>query len=182
MLKNFFRKLLPQPKDINKHAYLRVFGKFLLHPYLWTPTIRSVSLGVAVALFCGFIPFPTQAIFSIFVALLVRANVPVTAIVVWYSNPFTMPAMFYFAYKIGAAILGLPPHQISIHLSLHSLGHDLALIWKPLLLGSFLCGASLAIIGYVLVWGAYAIMREYRIYRAVRHNHKIKNFILPKSK
>ena len=176
MLKNFFQKILPQPKDIKQHAYLRVFGKLLLHPYLWTPTIRSVSLGVAVALFCGFIPFPTQAIFAIFIALLVRANIPVTAIVVWYSNPFTMPAMFYFAYKLGAAILGLPPHQLSIHLSLHSLGHNLALIWKPLLLGSFLCGAALAITGYVLVWGIYGIAREYRTYRAAKSNHHIKNF------
>jgi uncharacterized protein (DUF2062 family) len=177
MIKKILHKILPKPKDIQRRAYLRIFGKLLLDPRLWQLNVQSVALAVAVALFCGFIPFPTQAIIAIFVALIVRANIPVTGIMIWYSNPFTMPAMFYFAYKVGASVLGLPSKHIKIELSLSWLQSQLVLIGKPLLLGSLICGSILAIGGYALVWGAHGLVRWYRIHRATKHHHKLKNFV-----
>ena len=182
MIKKFLHKILPQPKDVKKHAYLRIFGKLLLDPRLWQLDVASVALAVAVALFCGFIPFPTQAVIAILIALIVRANIPVTGIVIWYSNPFTMPALFYFAYKVGASILHLPTAHIKIELSWSWLTTELALIGKPLLLGSLICGTIAAIVGYVLVWGIHGLIRWYRVQRALRHHHKLKNFILRKQK
>lgn len=177
MIKKFLHKILPHPKDVHKHGYLRIFGKFILDPRLWQMNVASVALAVAVALFSGFIPFPAQAIIAILIALIVRANIPVTGIVVWYSNPFTMPALFYFAYKIGAMILSTPPRTVEIQLNWQWLTTELGLIAKPLLLGCFICGVVAGLAGYILVWGLHGILRWYRITRAKRHHHKIKNFI-----
>ena len=67
---------------------------------------RSVSRGVLIGLFWGFIPMPMQMLGVIFTTPLFRFNVPIAISMVWLSNPFTMPPMYYMEYLTGNIILG----------------------------------------------------------------------------
>jgi len=93
--------------------------------------------------------------------------------VVWVSNPFTIPPMFYFAYKVGAWILGIPVRELHFVLSWQWLAHEIAVLWKPLLLGSVICGAVLAVLGNIAVrllwrWWVSAHWRRRRAKRLAR--------------
>lgn len=67
---------------------------------------RSVSRGVLVGLFWGFIPMPMQMLGVMAITPFLRFNVPVAISMVWLSNPFTMPPMYYMEYLTGNLILG----------------------------------------------------------------------------
>lgn len=67
---------------------------------------KSVSRGVLIGLFWGFIPMPMQMLGVMITTPLFRFNVPIAISMVWLSNPFTMPLMYYMEYLTGNIILG----------------------------------------------------------------------------
>lgn len=67
---------------------------------------RSVSRGVLIGLFWAFIPMPMQMLGVMITTPLFRFNVPIAISMVWLSNPFTMPPMYYMEYLTGNIILG----------------------------------------------------------------------------
>jgi len=67
---------------------------------------KSVSRGVLIGLFWAFIPMPMQMLGVMFTTPLFRFNVPIAISMVWLSNPFTMPPMYYMEYLTGNIILG----------------------------------------------------------------------------
>jgi len=67
---------------------------------------KSVSKGVLIGLFWAFIPMPMQMLAVIAMTPFLRFNVPVAISMVWLSNPFTMPPMYYIEYLTGNFILG----------------------------------------------------------------------------
>ena len=69
-------------------------------------TRRSVTKGVLVGLFWGFIPMPFQMAGVIATTPFFRFNVPIGLATVWLSNPITYPPLWYLEYKTGNLILG----------------------------------------------------------------------------
>jgi len=67
---------------------------------------RSISRGVFIGLFFGFIPMPMQMLAVIAITPFIRFNVPIAISMVWLSNPLTMPFMYYIEYQTGNFILG----------------------------------------------------------------------------
>jgi len=67
---------------------------------------KSISRGVLIGLFWAFIPMPMQMLGVMFTTPLFRFNVPIAISMVWLSNPFTMPPMYYMEYLTGNIILG----------------------------------------------------------------------------
>ena len=67
---------------------------------------KSVSKGVLVGLFWGFIPMPMQMLAVLATTPFMKFNVPIAISMVWLSNPFTMPPMYYMEYLTGNFILG----------------------------------------------------------------------------
>lgn len=65
-----------------------------------------VTRGVAIGLFWGFIPMPMQMLAVMATTPFIRFNVPIAISMVWLSNPFTMPPMYYMEYLTGNFILG----------------------------------------------------------------------------
>ncbi len=61
-----------------------------------------------------------------------------------------MPPVFYVTYKLGAWLLGERIQPIAFDPSLDWLLTEGKMIWEPFLLGSLVCGAVSAIIGYFL--------------------------------
>ena len=67
---------------------------------------KSISRGVFLGLFIGFIPMPMQMLAIILFTPFLKFNVPSAISMVWLSNPITMPFMYYMEYQTGNYILG----------------------------------------------------------------------------
>ena len=149
---NWIQERLPTPETLEHNKVLHLFGKPLLNKSLWIFNVYTVSSAVAFGLFAGFIPFPLQSLIAAGLAILLRANLPVAIFVSFYANPVTMLPLLYLAYHMGNVLLHLPEHNIEISFSWHWLTHQFLVLWKPLLLGSLICGVILGLFGYSLVW------------------------------
>ena len=101
VLKKFFKRILPEVHQIREHKHLQIFGDILHDPHIFHLTRRSVAGGVATGLFVCFLPMPGHMILAALVAIKLRVNLPLAVILVWITNPVTMPPIFYLAYKLG---------------------------------------------------------------------------------
>ncbi len=171
MTRKFFRKWLPDPANIKHHNYLRLFGPLLQLGYLWHLNRYTVARAVSVGLFCAYLPIPFQMLVATAMAIIFRCNLALSVSLVWISNPLTMPPLFYIAYRVGLWMLHRPPGIFSFDLSWHWFSQQAGLVLAPLLLGSIMCGISLAVLGYWLV-------RLLWYYHLVHHWHKRKQRLL----
>ncbi|ACV26795.1 conserved hypothetical protein [Kangiella koreensis DSM 16069] len=168
MPRKIFKKYLPDHKKIKENRYMKVFGNFIHDPGLWHLNRYSASGAFAVGLFCGFLPIPFQMVVAAALAIYFRVNLPISVVLCWITNPITIVPMFYFAYKVGAWILGVPPNDFSFELSFAWLQSELIHIWKPFLLGCLICGGTLSLIGYhtiSLLWRLH-VVRAWRARQA----------------
>lgn len=155
MPKRFIQKISPDPEMLKQHKHLRFLGARLHNANLWHLNRRSISGAVALGIFCAFIPVPFQMVIAAAGAILFHVNLPISVLMVWLSNPITMPPMFYGCYLLGAWILQVPEKQFDFELSWRWLSESLAATWEPFLLGCLVAGIVLSLIGYFsmrLVW------------------------------
>ncbi|MBC7982924.1 MAG: DUF2062 domain-containing protein [Candidatus Obscuribacterales bacterium] len=134
---------------------MRPFQKLLEHPAYWSLNRRNVTRAVALGMFIAFIPLPIHVVGAAAGALLLRINVPVTIATVFVNNPLTMVPLFYFAYWLGAHLLGTPLHNFDIEMSWQWLQTGLLPIWQPFLLGCFVLSVGSAALTYVLLGGIW---------------------------
>jgi uncharacterized protein (DUF2062 family) len=153
-MKRYFKSFHPHFASIRKHRHLQIFGDSLSNVNLWHLNRRSVSGAVALGLFCAFLPLPSQMVISAALAILLRVNLPISVIMVWITNPLTIPPMFYFAYRVGVRLLrwlGRPTPEIHWKFSVEWLTTTFDAIWQPLLLGTLVTGLVSALLGYLCV-------------------------------
>ena len=171
MPRKFFRKYLPSHQSIRENRRLGFLGGALKHHNLWHLHRRSVAGGVAVGLFCGLVPGPLQMLSAALCAVIFRVNLPVAAIVTWYTNPVTILPLYYVAYKLGITVTGfqsVAPAPFDLDLFdlplmqwLPAIGHWFALMGKSFAVGLVLLALLLAISGYLLViaaWRAHVVL------------------------
>lgn len=151
MPKRIIKRYLPDHDKIRDHKHLRVLGPLLHDPNLLHLNRRSVSGAFAVGLFMAWLPIPFQMLLSAITAIVVRVNLPISVVLVWITNPITMPPMFYFAYKVGTWILGQPPKDTDFELTMEWITQSIDEIWQPLLLGSLIVGVICSILGFVVI-------------------------------
>lgn len=156
MLKNKLRKYMPDRQKLLNSKSMKIFGNMLHDPNLWHLNRNSVANAFAVGLICAWIPVPFQMALAAFGAVLFHANLPLSVAWVWLTNPITMPPLFFFAYEIGAWIMGLPiKPKFNFRLELDWFTSALKNTWQPFLLGCAICGIVSAIVGYFgikLLW------------------------------
>ena len=111
------RGYFPKREEMARNRYLAPIAHRFLSPELWRFTRRSVPRGVALGLFAaplsikshcapaGFIIPVGQIFLAAFLALPARANVPLSALVTFVTNPFTFPFWAVVANRLGAFIL-----------------------------------------------------------------------------
>ncbi|MBO6769210.1 MULTISPECIES: DUF2062 domain-containing protein [unclassified Erythrobacter] len=104
-LADWLRRHMPTREQMARNKYLRPIAHRFLTPELWRFTRRSVPRGVALGIFAGFIIPVGQIFLAAFMALPARANVPLSALVTFITNPFTFPFWAVVANKLGAFIL-----------------------------------------------------------------------------
>jgi uncharacterized protein (DUF2062 family) len=139
----------------------------------------TVARGVAVGLFCGVLVPVAHIVFAVFVALAVRANPLVAALTTFVSNPFTLPFIYVYAFRIGSFLTN-SRSTVAADLAATQAAAEQALVvanWSstllewastiayPFLVGLMLVALTVALIGYLLVhacWGAQGFIQKYR--------------------
>lgn len=161
MPKKIIKKYMPDHDLIRKNAHLnKMFGSLLHDPNLLHLNRRSVSSAFFVGLLMAFVPVPFQMVLAAAAAIIVRCNLPIAVGLVWVSNPFTMPPLFYFCYLVGAAVLGGEHPPFQFELSWQWLMEELGAIWEPFLLGCGIVGLVSALTGFFairLAWRLHII-------------------------
>ena len=151
MPRKFLKRIMPDHNTMREHPHLRKFGQRLTEPRLWHTNRRSISGGVALGLFVGFMPIPGQMFIAAALAILFRVNLPIAAMGVWITNPFTMAPIFFYAYKLGAWVLSIPMGAPAFSLTWEWFSKEFLAIWQPLLLGCTILGLVSAIAGILFV-------------------------------
>jgi uncharacterized protein (DUF2062 family) len=170
MARRLIRRFLPDAERIRAHKHLRFLGERLQQPHLWHLNRHSVPKAFALGLFMAFMPIPIQTIPAAALAFYLRANLPVTLVLVWLTNPLTMAPAFLLCYSVGALVLRRPIQPVNFEISFAWLGEEFLQIWEPFLLGCFVVGGSLALIGYYgmrWLWRWY-VLHEWEKRRARR--------------
>ena len=173
-MRRLLRKVIPGRREIRGRSFLRrVFGRPLFNPDLWHLSRNSVAWAMSIGLFMAWVPVPFQMVLAAGAAILARCNLPVAVALVWVSNPVTVAPMFFAAHKLGERMLGIPPGEFRIELSVRWLLDELGEVWEPFLLGCFVLGLASAILAQIvirLVWRAH-VMVSWRERRARRRRN-----------
>lgn len=164
MPRRWLRKYLPDHATLREHPRLSRLGHRLHDPNLWHLNRRSVAGGFAAGLFMAWVPVPFQMLLAATAAVLLRVNLPLAVVTVWITNPLTMPPLFWLAYKVGTHLLGSDVEHFTFEISWWWLREELALVWRPFLLGCAVMGAASAAVGYGAARGLWRwwVVRKHR--------------------
>ena len=151
MPKKFIKRFTPSPEFLRNHKHLKMFGNLLHKPNLLSVNRRSVPGAFAVGLFVAWMPIPFQMVVAAAMAIMFTVNIPVAVALVWITNPFTIPIMFYCAYLTGAKILGITPQDVKFQASWEWIQTSFATIGPSFLLGCVVLGVCFAFAGYFIM-------------------------------
>lgn len=175
MRRSRFQKYIPTSQTIRSNRFLKPFSRYLDRHFLWQFNRRGVAGGLAVGLFVGIlVPF-AQILFGAIGAILLRVNLPVAAFATFATNPFTVPPLYYAAYRLGNMLMnngnadapmrmadkvareqGVVAHWFTNLLEwLHNVG-------PQLMIGLAVIATVSALLAYVLVNLAWHLRARYR--------------------
>lgn len=177
MPRKLIKKYLPHPKIITGNRLIRLLGPRLHDPSLWHINRKSFSGAIAVGVFFAFMPVPFQMLLAALAAISLRFNILVAVPTVWISNPITLAPMFYFCYRIGAAILDIHADNFNFELSFNWVVTGMLDIWQPLLLGCLVVGLVSATASYWLMqflW-RYHLLTRIKNRRERRRRRKLES-------
>ena len=130
------------------HKSFAKVAHFFEDPNLFHLNRHSVSRAVAIGLFVAMTPVYGHLFIAIFMAIWLRANIAISAILIWITNPLTLPAVLLFQYWIGAGVLGIEETLTLADFQLANWKAVLNELWQPLLIGAFVTMIAGAMIGY----------------------------------
>ncbi len=163
MPRKIIKRMMPDHNKIRDHKHLRHLGSRLHDPNLWHLNRKGAAGAFAVGVFFAWMPIPMQMFFAAISAVLFRVNLPLSVALVWISNPFTIPPMFYGAYLFGVKLLGSEEHPFSFELSIDWFMQSIGTIAAPLLVGCLVIGVLSSILSYGLIrllW-RFSVVSEY---------------------
>jgi uncharacterized protein len=121
-------------------------------------TPEAIAGGVAIGIFIGFTPlFGLKTVLTILFAWLTRSNI-IAAVIASAAHDILLPLMpviFRWEYDVGFWLLSQPHHWPPRLTRMHWEGHSwrdwatFFTVGKPLLLGSVVCSAPVALLSYV---------------------------------
>ncbi len=111
MAKHFFQSWLPSPERVNNLKIMKIFGKYASNPQLWYVNRKSISKAVFIGTFWGILPIPLHSALIVLTVLLFEANLPISLLLAWIMNPFTIVPILIIAFWIGTQIYGV--HMIN---------------------------------------------------------------------
>ena len=111
---------------------------------------KSISRGVFVGLFWGFIPMPMQMLGVLSLTPFFKFNIPIAISLVWLSNPITMPFMYYMEYQTGNFLLAKEELE-NIELTLNWFSNNWDNIIIPLYVGTIPYSILVSALVYYIV-------------------------------
>ena len=111
---------------------------------------KMVSRAILIGLFIAMIPMPMQMLAVTLIAPFFRFNVPIGVSLVWITNPFTMPFIYYIEYITGNFILmseGVYDFQFTMGWIQDNIGN----IFMPLYTGAIFYSIIFSVTGYYLI-------------------------------
>ena len=145
MIRKFFRK-----KASSKGKLDTFLEKYNLPRAYFNINRKMITRGVGIGLFWAFIPMPMQMLAVIATTPFIRFNVPIAIAMVWLSNPFTMPPMYYMEYLTGNFILGHEGIE-NIELTLEWFSEHIDDIFIPLYVGTAFYSIVVSTLVYLLL-------------------------------
>lgn len=168
-LSNWFARRMPTHAQLENNRYI---PKSALRSELWRFTRRSVPRGVALGIVVGIIVPFAQTIFAAILAMPVRANVPLAALMTFITNPFTTPLLWAFSYKVGKWMLradpAMPLGPLDSLMGVHNAWDFLHWVTdegRYLVFGLFVVAAITGALGYVIagaIWNASVLRKRRR--------------------
>ena len=107
-LKKWMRPL-PRRSNVHRYPVLKWFAKTAYErSYLWSFKGNAMIPALFWGIWIAMLPIVgIQMLVAFFIALIVRANLPMIVALQWISNPFTVPPIYFADYEIGLLILEL---------------------------------------------------------------------------
>lgn len=102
---HWVQRNMPTRAGMERNKYLKPIAHRILVSELWRFTRRSVPRGVALGMLAAFLVPVGQIFAAVFLALPVRANVPIAAITTFITNPLTYPFWIAAANQVGKFVL-----------------------------------------------------------------------------
>lgn len=167
--RHLIKRIIPGPgriRELNLHLY---FGSRIHDSLLWVVNRQSISRGTAIGIFCAYMPMPLEMLLAALLAILFRANLPISILLVWISNPLTWVVVYTPPYLLGLAILGETGISLQA-ITLEMMMDQLAALW----IGCLIFGTALGAGGYVLanvIW-RMMIMNQWTRRREQRRQEK----------
>lgn len=178
MRRSRFFKHMPTAQTIQENRYLKPLGRYLHHHYLWQFNRRGVAGGLAVGLFFGILSPVAQILLGAIGSVMFRVNLPVAAFATLVTNPFTVPPIYYAAYRLGKWMLGgeaagdedfdpemigkLADHQGDVGNWFTTAVDWVQGVGPQLMLGLAVFATIAAVLGYVLVSVIWQLQARYR--------------------
>ena len=171
-MKEVLRRYIPDKEKLANIRSLNYLGTAIYQPQLWRFNRRSVTRACAVGFFFMWIPLPIQMLLAALCAVWLHANLPLSIVIVWITNPLTIIPMYTGAYLFGCWVLNTETMRINFNIDMVWIQTTLLDIWPPFLIGCFLLAIGNAIAGYVsvdLFW-RYHISRQHKRRRLDRRD------------
>lgn len=142
------KKILPSHQKIKEQKFLKIFGKFLHKKEIWSLSRKRVLSGVLIGVFVACLPMPLQMVLATLLAIFFNANLPISFALIFISNPFTMPPIFYLEYHLGKSFLGL---ENAVEFNFDSMAENFDQIALALWTGSIILGVFVSVLSAILV-------------------------------
>jgi uncharacterized protein (DUF2062 family) len=151
MPRRLFKRLNRRRQSLRESRFLKPFRALLEDPSYWSLNRKSVTRSFAIGLFICCSPLPLHPIIAACVALALRTNVPVAMATVFINNPVTMVPIYFTAYWLGCQLLGQSLQPFTFQMSQDWFVNHLLPVWKPFVLGCFVMGLVLSVVGYIVL-------------------------------
>ena len=160
-LKKWMRPL-PRRSNIHRYPVLKWFAKTAYdRSYLWSFKGNAMVQALFWGIWIAMLPIVgIQMIVVFFLALIVRANLPLIVALQWISNPLTMAPIYFADYEIGLLILELFGVDYGRNKLLTAefdwSGMEFADLWElvdtfpPMMVGGSVVGISLGVLAVFL--------------------------------
>lgn len=166
-------KQLHELARVERYRLLRPVRHHFKRPSLWTLTRHTVSRGVAVGFFFAILTPVAQFVFALIASLALRAHPLVAVASTLITNPFTLPFIYYYAYRIGATLTGRAVSGADVRVSEEAATRALEVtgwvptlmnwfqsVGWPLIVGVLSLALTLALAGYLVVQATWIFIRS----------------------
>ena len=144
MIRQLFKK---KGSNVKLNAFIKKYN--IPREYL-SINRKSISVGIFLGLFWGFIPMPMQMLAVLAMTPFFKFNVPIAISMVWLSNPLTMPFMYYMEYQTGNFLLGKEGLE-GIEMTLEWFSNNWDEIIIPLYIGTIPYSLGVSTLCYAII-------------------------------